>query len=114
MHDAQSKFARERVSENGCIPARCLRTDKNFTVLKRQHIRWPRLIKKLSMQVSHSPVGDEPNENFAQPRQFGAFSLVQCQTTPHRPPRKFLKIDSVNWNSSLDVAHANFRKRRGL
>jgi hypothetical protein len=29
------------------------------------------------MQASHSPIGDNPNENLAQPRQFGAFSLMQ-------------------------------------
>jgi hypothetical protein len=49
MHDVQSKFARERISEGPSLPPRCLDADKDFPVLKRQHVCWSRLIEKLSM-----------------------------------------------------------------
>jgi hypothetical protein len=68
MHDVQLKFARERIPEGASVPSRSLDADKNFAVLERQHVRRPRLIEKLSMQCSHSPIGNEQHKNLAQLR----------------------------------------------
>jgi hypothetical protein len=50
MHDVQSKFARERISERASVPSRCFNADKDFAMLKRQHVRRSRLIEELPMQ----------------------------------------------------------------
>jgi hypothetical protein len=66
MHDVQLKFARERIPEGASVPSRSQDADKNFAVFERQHVRRPRLIEKLSMQCSHSPIGNEQHKNLAQ------------------------------------------------
>jgi len=67
MHDVQSKFACERISERASVPSRCFNANSDFAMLKRQHVRRSRLIKELPMQQRHSTIGDKQNENLAQP-----------------------------------------------
>jgi hypothetical protein len=67
MDDVQSKFAPERISEDASVTSRCFNADKDFAVLKSQHVRRSRLIEELPMQRRHSTIRDKPNENLAQP-----------------------------------------------
>jgi hypothetical protein len=67
MHDVQSKFACERISERASMLSRCFNADKDFAMLKRQYVRRSRLIEELPMQRRHSTIGDKQNENLAQP-----------------------------------------------
>jgi hypothetical protein len=67
MHNVESKFACERIPEDARVKPRCFNADKDFAMLKRQHVRRSRLIEKLPMQRRHSTIRDKPNENLAQP-----------------------------------------------
>jgi hypothetical protein len=66
MHDVQSKFACERISKDASVTPGCFDADKDFAMLKGQHIGRPRLIEELPMQRRHSTIRDKPNENLAQ------------------------------------------------
>jgi hypothetical protein len=66
VHDVQSKFACERISERASVPSCCFNADKDFAMLKRQHVRGSSLIEKLPVQRRHSTIRDKPNENLAQ------------------------------------------------
>ena len=73
MDDVELQLAHQRISKYMGMPFCCLDADKNFTVLKRQHVSRPRLAEKLAMQLRHPAIGNEPNENpwqFAQIRLF--------------------------------------------
>jgi hypothetical protein len=59
VHNVQSKFAWERISESASVLSRCFNADKDFAMLKRQYVRWSRLIAELSMQRRHSTIGDK-------------------------------------------------------
>jgi hypothetical protein len=67
MHDVQSKFAHERISEPASVPSRCFNADKDFAMLKRQHVGRAGLIEESSMHRRHSAIRDKPNKNLAQP-----------------------------------------------
>ena len=38
MHNIKSQLTRQRIPEHASLPARCLCADKDFSVLKRQHV----------------------------------------------------------------------------
>jgi hypothetical protein len=67
MHDVQTKFADERISEDPSVMPGCLDADKDFAVLKRQHIGRSRLAEEFPMQRRHSTIRDKQDENLAQP-----------------------------------------------
>jgi hypothetical protein len=56
MHDVQAKFADERISKDPSVMPGCLDADKDFAVLKRQHIGRSRLPEELPMQRRHSTI----------------------------------------------------------
>ena len=49
MDDVEAKLARERVSKRAGMPLCCLDADKDFAVLKREHVGRARLMHKFPM-----------------------------------------------------------------
>jgi len=108
MDDVQLQLAHQRISKYVGMPFCCLDADKNFTVLKRQHVSRTRLPKKLPMQKRHSPVRDQPDENLWQFAQIRLFPLSHVQTMAHSFRGELLKPVKLDWNSSLKIPHADF------
>ena len=63
MYDVQLKLAEEGIFKQTSVSFGCLNADKNFAMLKRQHVGRPLLTEKLPMQARHSTIGNEPDEN---------------------------------------------------
>ncbi len=53
-----------------------LDTDKNFAVLKREHVSGTRFSEKLPMQKRHPPIGNQPDEDLGQVAQVSSFLLL--------------------------------------
>ena len=66
MDDVQLKLSHKRISKCTSVSSRRLNTDKNFAVLKCQHISCPRLAEKLLMQARDPAIGNQPDENIGQ------------------------------------------------
>ena len=66
MDDVQLKLSHKRISKCTSVSSRRLNTDKNFAVLKCQHIRYPCLTEKPLMQLRDSAIGNQPDENIGQ------------------------------------------------
>src|SRR5436190_358810 len=105
----QWKLAHERVSKHTSVPFCHLDADKNFTVLKRQHVGRTRFPKKLPMQPCHPAIGNEPNENLSQSHQFRAFLAPSLYAMAHCALCELLKIVNVHRHNSLKIAHGDFR-----
>jgi hypothetical protein len=107
MDDVQLEFARERISEcAGVAPCR-LDTDKNFAVLKCQHVSRPRFSEKFSMQKRHPPIGNEPHEEFARLAQVGSFPLSQLQTMLEGIRCEPFKLANINRDFTLEIPYAD-------
>ena len=112
MHNVQLELAHERISERVRVAARGLDADKNFAVLKREHISRPGFSEKLPMQKRHPPIGNEPHEDLAQVAQLSLFPLSQFQATLHGRCRKIFKLANIEWNFSLKTLDGDPRRRR--
>src|SRR6266496_2395095 len=108
MDDVQLQLAHQRISKYVGMPFCHLDADKNFTVLKCQHVGRTDLPKKLPMQQCHPAIRDQPNEDLAQFPQIRLFPLSQLQTMPHSFRGELLKPVKLDWNSSLKIPHADF------
>jgi hypothetical protein len=97
-----SKFAR--------VAPRGLGTDKDFAVLKREHVSRSDVFKKFSMKHGHPPIGNEPDEDLVQAAQVSSFFLSQLQTAPHRPCRKLFKLLNIDCDLSLTIPHGEPRR----
>ena len=96
MDDVQLQFSQRRVPKCAGVALRGLDTDKNFAVLKGQYISRPRLSEKLPMQKRHTPVGNQPNRNFARLAQVSLFSLLQLQGMLHGVARELFEFGSID------------------
>jgi hypothetical protein len=96
MDDVQLELAHRRVSKHSSVPSCRLGADKNFTVLKRQHVGRSRFAEKLAMQLRHPAIGNKPNENPWQFAQIRLFPLSHLQTTPHSFRGELFKSSRVN------------------
>jgi hypothetical protein len=112
MHDVQSKFACERISEGSSVTSRCFNADKDFAMLKGQHVGRSRLMEELPMQRRHSTIRDKPDENLAQPGQVRRFPLAQPQTGSRCFRRELFKIANVHRNGSLPIANRDLQACR--
>ena len=110
VDDVQLQLAHQRTAERPCVAARRLDTDKNFAVLKREHVSGPRFSEKLAMQSRYAPIGNEPDKNFAQLAQISSFSLSQSQATLHGCCGKLFKLANIDWDFSLKVPHPDAGK----
>jgi len=123
MNDVQLQLAHERIGSpvdatpssrvflpkcSGVAP-RGLNTDKNFAVLKRQHISRPSLPEKFSMQKRHSSIGNKPDKDLARLAQVGSFPLSQVQTMLESVRCEPLELGNVHRNFSLNIPHADAR-----
>src|ERR1700756_1225657 len=109
MGDVETKLAGEQLSKCAGMPVRGLDADKDFAVLKREHIGRTRLIHEFPMQRSHSSIRNEPHENLVQFSQIGRFSHLQLQTPAQRFSCEYLEISHVDRDFSLTIAHGNVR-----
>jgi hypothetical protein len=107
MDDVKVELAHQRIFKCMGMPFCCLDADKNFAVLKRQHVSRSCLPEKLPMQPRHPPIGDQPHENVSQPRQFRAFLAPDPDAKARRALRKLLKSAGVHRYNSLKIAHVD-------
>jgi hypothetical protein len=105
MHDVQAKFACERISKDASVTSGYFNADKDFAMLKGQHVGRSPCMEELPMQRRHSTIRDEPNENLAQPGQVSRSPLSQLQTRSHRFRCESFKIANANRNSPLQIAN---------
>ena len=110
MDHVQLELADQGISECARVTARGLDTDKNFAVLKREHVSRRRFSEKLPVQKSHPPIGNEPHEDLAQLTQITSFSLSQLQATLRRPCRKCFQLANIDRDFSLKIPHADAGK----
>jgi len=108
MGDVKAKLARERVPKCSGMPLRCLDADKDFAVLKREHVGGPPLLQKFAMQKSHSTIRNQPDENLIQFLQVGVLLLMQFHTAAERFPSECLEFGNINTDFSLEIAQENF------
>jgi hypothetical protein len=109
MDNVQLELAPERISKPMGMPFCRLDADKNFTVLKRQHVSRPRLAEKLPMQLRYPAIGNKPNENLWQFAQIRLLPLSHLQTMAHSFRRERLERGDVNRDFSLTITNGNFR-----
>src|SRR5438128_228969 len=109
MGDVEAKLASERLPKCAGLPLRCLDADKDFAVLKREHVGRTRLMHKFPMERIHSSIRNEPNENLMQFIQVRRFPPTQLQTTEQGFPCEYLKIGHIDWDFLLTVAHVDVR-----
>lgn len=76
MDDVEAKLVREGVPKFAGMPPGCLDADKDFAVLKREHVSRARLMHEFSMYRGHAPIRDEPDENFMQSPQVRVLLFV--------------------------------------
>jgi hypothetical protein len=107
MHNVQAKLACERISESASVTARCFNTDKDFAMLKSQHVRRTCFMEELPMQRRHSTIRDKPDKDFTQRREVCRFPLAQSETCSQRFRREFFETANANRNRSLAIAHAD-------
>jgi len=96
MDDVQLQLAQNRIPKCACVALCGLDTDKNFAVLKGQYVSGPRLSEKLSMQKRHTPIGNQPNGNFARLAQVSLFSLLQLQRMLHGVARELFELGNID------------------
>jgi hypothetical protein len=111
VDDVQLELAVQGIAECSGVAARGLDTDKNFAVLKREHVSRARLSEKFPMQKRHPPVGNEPHENFAQLAQVASFCLLQLQTMLESILCEPFEPGDVHRNSSLKILDVDARQR---
>src|SRR5437879_1813101 len=107
MDDIQLELAVQGIAERAGVAARGLDTDKNFAVLKCQHVSGPRFSEKLPMQKRHLPIGNQPDEDLARLAQVASFPLSQLQATLHRRCCKIFKLANIRRNFSLKIPYAD-------
>jgi len=110
MDHVQLELADQGISECARVTARGLDTDKNFAVLKREHVSRPRFSEKLPVQKSHPPIGNEPHEDLAQLTQITSFPLSQLQAMLHGSRCKGFKLTNIDADFSLEIPHADAGK----
>src|SRR6266568_6958877 len=103
MDHVQLELADQGISECARVTARGLDTDKNFAVLKREHVSRPRFFEKLPVQKSHPPIGNEPHEDLAQLTQITSFPLSQSQTTLHGAICEGFQLTNIDADFSLQI-----------
>ena len=111
MGDVEAKLSRERIPKCAGMPFRGPDADKDFAVLKREHVGRTRLMHKFPMQRSHSSIRNEPHENLIQFSQIGRFSNLQPQTAAQRFRREYLEIRHFDRDLSLTIVHEDVRSR---
>ena len=87
-----------------------LDADKDFAVLKREHVRRPRFSEKFPVQKRHPPIGDEPNEDLGQVAQVASFPLSQLQAALHGACCECLKLTNIDADFSLQIPYADAEK----
>jgi hypothetical protein len=109
MDNVQLEFARERVGEHASVPFSGLDADKNFTVLKCQHVGRTRFAEKLAMQPRHPAIGNEENKNLFQPHQFRAFLAPNLYAKAYGFCGELLELGEVHRHFSLKAPYADPR-----
>jgi len=66
MHDIEPQLAAETISEPARVASGRIDADENFPMLKRDYIRWTRLVHEPPVQRRHLSVGDDQNRNLGQ------------------------------------------------
>src|SRR4030095_7679563 len=98
MDDVELQLAHQRISKYMGLPFCHLDADKNFTVLKRQHVSRSRFAEKLAMQLRHPAIGNKPNGNPWQFAQICWSPLSHLQTMAHSFRGKLFKTSRVDRN----------------
>ena len=109
MGDVEAKLAGERVPKCAGMLLRGLDADKDFAMLKREHVGRTRLMHKFPMQRNHPSIRNEPHENLIQLIKVRQFPLTQLQTAAQRFPREYLEISHIDRDFSLTIANGNVR-----
>src|SRR5882762_1840131 len=110
MDDVQFELADQGIAECARVTACSVDTDKNFAVLEGKHISGSRFSKKLPMQKSHPPIGNEPHEDLARLPQITSFPLSQLQATLHGAHCKGFQFTNIDADFSLQISHADAGK----
>ena len=91
MRYIKTKLMLQRGAEAPGLAPRCLRADKNLTVLKGDHVGRARLLKKSTMQFRHTPVGHKDDADFTERAQNARFRSPKVQAFVQSPFREMLK-----------------------
>jgi len=113
VDNVETKFAPKRASESSGVVTCHHRIDENFSVLKRNHIRWTGFIHELPVQRRYFPIGHDQDRNLRQLLEFGFPFARQAKTQRNGFSRELLKIDNVDRHFALKIPHPDSRSREG-
>jgi hypothetical protein len=111
MDNTETKLALERITESARVSAGGLGTDKNFSVLKGDHVGWPHFIHESLMQGRNAAIGNNQHRNFGRLLEIGFLSAPQTKTKPQSFRRELLKIDNIGWDLPLKISDCNTNVR---
>lgn len=108
VHEVKLDFVFNRGVKMPSIPLRGFDADKNFAVLKSDHVGRPRNLHELTMQRGNATIGDEQNIYLRQARERTARRTFQ--TKMKCAFGEFLERENVETKTALRVSHLDCRE----
>lgn len=109
MRDIKTKLVLERGAEPPRLAPSGLGADKNFAVLKRDHVSWANLAKKATMQFRHAAVRNENNNHLSKRSQRTRFRSTQFEAFLQNTIREIPQRRWLYRNLPLAIEHRNCR-----